>query len=152
MGVVAACRGRRVYLDANIFIYAVEASTEYLPTLTPLFELFADGGAAAVASELALAEVLPRPLEAGRPDIATLYEEMLTSSAWLTVLPITRTILVAAARLRPQLRLRLPDAIHVATAVAAGCPILLSNDLRLKVPAGLQLLPLGSGAEGSSPK
>lgn len=144
MGVVAACRGQRVYLDANIIIYAVEAAAEHLPTLTGLLELFADGGAAAATSELTLAEVLPRPLDAGRPDIATLYEELLTSSTWLTVLPVSRNILMDAARLRSQFRMRLPDAIHVATAEAAGCRILLSNDLRLKVPATVQLLPLGS--------
>jgi predicted nucleic acid-binding protein len=46
--------------------------------------------------------------------------------------------------LRAQLKLRLPDAIHVATAVATGCSILLSNDRRLKVPDGVQALRLPS--------
>ena len=67
---------------------------------------------------------------------------MLTPSAWLSVLPVERTILIEAARLQAQLTLRLPDAIHVATAVAAGCSTLLSNDRRLRVPADLKLLRL----------
>ena len=53
---------QRVYLDANVFIYALEAATEHLPDLTALFDLLAAGGAAAVTSELTLAEVLPRPV------------------------------------------------------------------------------------------
>ena len=64
------------------------------------------------------------------------------TSAWLAMVPVSRTILIDAARLRANSGLRLPDAIHVATAVAAGCPIFLSNDRRLKVPDVLQLLAL----------
>ena len=50
-------------------------------------------------------------------------------------------------KIRPQhpatmLKLRLPDAIHVAAAARAGCDLLLSNDKRMKVPEGMTLLPL----------
>ena len=77
MGLIEACRGRQVYLDTNIFIYAVEGLSEHEPVLRPLFELLASGGASAVTSELTLAEVLPRPLAVGRADIAAAYERML---------------------------------------------------------------------------
>lgn len=144
MGLVDACEGRTVYLDTNVLIYFVEGAEPYLPVLTPLFGMFADGRASAVTSELALAETLPKPLQAGRPDLVAIYEELLTSSAWLTVLPVARSVLSDAARLRAQLGLRLPDAIHVATAMVAGCGVLLSNDLRLRAPEGLQVLRLDS--------
>ncbi len=55
------------------------------------------------------------------------------------MLSVERAILIEAAHLQARLGLRLPDAIHVATAVAAGCDVLLSNDRRLKVPAGMTL-------------
>jgi predicted nucleic acid-binding protein len=67
---------------------------------------------------------------------------MLTPSTWLLVLPIERSILIEAAKLQAQLRLRLPDAIHIATAISAGCPTMLSNDRRLQVPMGMKLLRL----------
>ncbi len=70
------------------------------------------------------------------------YEEFLTPSPLLTVLPVERDILVDAARMQALLSLRLPDAIHVATALAAGCDVVISNDKRLKVPAGLELQPM----------
>ena len=142
MDVLAACRGRHVYLDTNIFIYAVEGLAEHAPVLGGLFDLLAAGEVRGTTSELTLAEALAKPLENNRDDVARIYQEMLTSSGWLAVVPIDRLILVEAARLRAKSRLRLPDAIHVATAARAGCSLLLSNDRRLRVPEGMTLLAL----------
>jgi predicted nucleic acid-binding protein len=50
----------------------------------------------------------------GRYDIAQVYEAMLTPSTWLAVVRIERSILIEAAKLQAQLKLRLLDAIHVA--------------------------------------
>lgn len=143
MGIVDDLRGRKVYLDTNIFIYAVEAVTEHAPAVDVLFGLIEGGEIEACTSELTLAEVLAKPFEAGRPDIAGIYEAMLSPSSWLSLLPVTRAILVEAARMQAPLALRLPDAIHVATAVAAECNVLLSNDRRIRTPTGLALVGLG---------
>lgn len=37
MGIMDAFRGERIYLDTNIFIYALEAYPEYVSTLTSVF-------------------------------------------------------------------------------------------------------------------
>jgi predicted nucleic acid-binding protein len=139
MELVDGLRGRKVYLDTNVFIYAVEAVAEYEHVIEALFGLIEDAEVAAFTSELTLAESLAKPFEAGRHDIVGVYEEMLSPSSWLSVLSVERTILIEAARLQARLVLRLPDAIHVATAVAAGCDVVLSNDRRLRVPAGMVL-------------
>ena len=139
MGLVDGLRGRKVYLDTNVFIYAVEAVAEYAAAIGALFDLIENGEVAVFTSELTLAESLAKPFEARRNDIVRIYEEMLSPSSWLSVLSVERTILIEAARLQARLVLRLPDAIHVATAAAAGCDVLLSNDRRLKVPAGMVL-------------
>jgi predicted nucleic acid-binding protein len=139
MAVIDDLRGKRVYLDTNVFIYAVEDLEQYGDALSALFGLLEDSATVAVTSELTLAEVLPKPFEAGREDIARLYQEMLAPSPWLSVVPVERSILIAAARLQVGLALRLPDAIHVATAAATRCEALLSNDRRLKLPPGIAL-------------
>lgn len=147
MGGVDALRGKRVYLDTNVFIYVVEGSEEHAPFLEGLFALLEAGELSTVTSELTLAEVLAKPFEEGRTDIAQAYEEMLVTSTGLSVMPVERAILVEAARLVPRLGLKLPDAIHVATAMASGCDVLLSNDRRIKVPASMILARLGNGEE-----
>ena len=108
-----------------------------------LLDLIDTAGTAAVTSDLTLAEVLVKPLELNCDDIARIYEDLLQSSPGLTVVPIDRSILVVAARLRAQLTLRLPDAIHVATALATDCELFVSNDRKVRLPDRLRLLTLG---------
>ena len=140
MGIVEDLGGQKVYLDTNVFIYAVEAVEEYAAAIESLFGLIEEGQVKACTSELALAEALAKPFEIGRDDIAQIYNAMVTPSVWLSVLAVSRPILIEAARLQARLRMRLPDAIHVASALAADCTALLSNDRRIKAPDGLKLV------------
>jgi hypothetical protein len=81
MELVDGLRGRKVYLDTNVFIYAVEAVAEYEHVIEALFGLIEDAEVAAFTSELTLAESLAKPFEAGRHDIVGVYEEMLSPSS-----------------------------------------------------------------------
>ncbi len=62
----------------------------------------------------------------------------------LEVVPINRTILIESARLRSTTNLRLPDAIHVATAILSGCETFLTNDKRLEALSDLDVVVLSS--------
>lgn len=63
MGLSNTISGSRIYLDTNIFIYAIEGYPEYQSILTSLFSLFDEGTYSAVTSELTLAEVLIKPMK-----------------------------------------------------------------------------------------
>jgi predicted nucleic acid-binding protein len=98
-------------------IYALEGYSEFAPTLTALFVALDDGRIKAATSELTLAESLVKPMMDGNKDIEAVYLETLQPSESLDVIPISRQILIAAARLRAETKsLTLPDAIHLATA------------------------------------
>ena len=58
MGVVTTLQGRRVYLDTNVFIYALSGFPDYAPLLQKLFDAIDSGTLIGVTSELALAEAL----------------------------------------------------------------------------------------------
>ncbi len=120
--------GRRVYLDANIFIYALEGLEPWPTILRDVFSSIDAGMFSAVTSELSLAECLVRPFSLGREDIAGQYRCALQPRPTLTVAPICTDILVSAARLRGSTGLKLPDAIHAATAHASTCSAFLTND------------------------
>lgn len=136
----ATC-GKKLYLDTNVFIYALEGVE---PWATPLRELFASidsGLCTAVTSELTLAECLVRPFALGREDVVQVYRAALQLRPTLHITPVHSEILIAAARLRATTGLKLPDAIHAATALAQGCTVLLSNDTDLRRVAGIELIP-----------
>lgn len=95
MGHLDELRGKTVYLDSNLFIYAVEGFTEHADFTAALFAA------------------------------------------------IDRAILIEAARLRSSLRIRLPNAIHVATAMLAACELFLTNDQRIRTPDPLPSRMLG---------
>ena len=151
MGILSAITNPIVYTDANIFIYAFEGVPAVAAELQIFFEALAVGKIKAVTSELSLAEVLVKPIADGRHDIRVLYERAVRDSAGLAVVPITRKILVRAAEVRAQLKLRLPDAIHVATAEIHNCGTFLTNDHELQKLPGFQVLML-SQFRGLPPK
>lgn len=49
-------------------------------------------------------------------------------------------ILIAAAHLRAEHGLKLPDAIHAATAQLTHCERLLTNDARFKTLSGIEVI------------
>ena len=133
MGSLTERLGPKVYLDSNFFIYVLEAVEPWAKAAREILGALDRGELKAVTSELSLAECLVKPLELGRSDIAEAYLELLKDHRFLTIGPVTREILIEAARLRGLSRIKLPDAIHAATALKEGCSSFLTNDDRLKI-------------------
>lgn len=133
---------QRLYLDSNIFMYAIEGHELYVATIQQIFSCIANKSIPVYTSELTLAECLVMPLKLGNKRLAQLYEAHLSTHAGLECLPISREILVQAAQLRADLNIKLPDAIHVASALHANCDSLLTNDQGIRAPSSLSVLVL----------
>jgi predicted nucleic acid-binding protein len=141
----------KLYFDANIFIYAVEGSDDVAGRLRALFELLGRNANLAITSELTLAEVLPRADPLRRRN----YLHLILYSGLFDLYPVTRDVLIETADYRriagasnPNISSpngampKLPDAIHVVTAVRAGCTRMLSFDRALKLPEGMRRVTL----------
>lgn len=132
----------RVYLDANLFILAYEGDGAVADHARWVLSAFESGSRLrAVTSEATLAEVLPKPF--GREDggLIRLFQEILSNGPAMEVRPVDRATLVASARLRAKrLGLKLPDAIHCATALAADCAVMVTADRRMPADLGFTLL------------
>jgi predicted nucleic acid-binding protein len=129
----------RVYLDTNCFIYFLEKHPILFPVILPVFEAAMNGDYQIVTSKLTLAELLIRPYQLGRSDIAITYREFLADIEIVTLTPISLNILDKAAAIRAAHKTALPDAIHIATAVEAHCDVFMSNDRKMKGVNGLGL-------------
>ncbi len=118
----------RVYLDANVFIYAVEGYPTFKDRLRILLEAIDRRDIEAVTSELTLAEVLVKPFREGQPHWQEIYQQVLQPSPTLQLVPISKTLLTTAARIRARSNITLPDAIHAATSQQMQCGSFLTND------------------------
>lgn len=139
MDILSRIAGRKTYLDVNVFIYALEGLPEVSHALAALFKAIDSTAIQTVTSELALAEALIKPIQNKNIQHQACYEMAIRSRRGLQVVPVLRTILLEAARLRGTTGLRLPDAIHLPTALSSGCEVFLTNDHRIK-HTGLETL------------
>jgi predicted nucleic acid-binding protein len=122
----------RLYVDANIFIRLLEGNDELASAIGTLFSQAWNRRIALVTSELTLAEVLVIPIRAGLDRSVARYDSLIRSNAALETNAIDRATLHSAAALRASYRaLKLPDAIHLATALWSGCDRFLTADMKL---------------------
>jgi predicted nucleic acid-binding protein len=128
---------RRIYLDANVFIYHLIGHEPFRPVLEALFTRADRGECMLVSSELTLAELLVKPLRDKDVAAASRCRAMLETSPGLVLVPISRQIVLEAAVLRASTALKLPDALHGATSRLAACDALLTNDAQLAGASGL---------------
>jgi predicted nucleic acid-binding protein len=127
MGSLNAIVGPDVYIDANTLIYQVEGLSGFGPILARVFDEFDRGRWTAVMSELTWGEVIVKPLRVGDMRIKAAYEQALLRSG-ARLIQITRDIIVDAAGIRAGTNIKLPDAIHAATALREHCTTFVTND------------------------
>jgi predicted nucleic acid-binding protein len=133
--------GQNVYVDANVFIYAVEGHPQFSSAARAMLSFIEAGFASAVTSEFTIAEVLIIPLRNKNSKLVADYEELLGGETDLLITPVSRHVLRLAAEIRANTGQKLPDCIHVATALLGHCTFIVSQDQKLKAD-GLTTLAL----------
>jgi predicted nucleic acid-binding protein len=144
MGLIRDLASGPVGLDTPIFIYLLEEHPAYLNVVRPVFVAIAGGTLTGVTSALTLLETLVLPYRCGNAPLAGRYHDFLTRSHGLRMDPITNVVLDAAAQLRASHCIKTPDAIQLATALIARCPVYLTNDRDLHRIPGVRILQVKS--------
>ncbi|HEX6779931.1 MAG TPA: PIN domain-containing protein [Ktedonobacterales bacterium] len=137
MGQLALPEHGSIYLDANCIIYSMERIEPYRMALQPLWEKVNTRALTIITSELTLLEVLVGPLKTGNKGLEGDFRVLLQRSPDVSMIAITQGVLERAANLRAMVGLKTPDAIHAATALVAGCALLVTNDPAFRRVAGL---------------
>ncbi len=138
MGLAAQLEGKRVYFDANIFIYLVEGFTAYAQEIVDIRTALRSGACEAITSELTLFEVLVAPFKASDTKRLAVYRALIENSGAFELEPTTRSVYIRAGLYRATIGLKTADAIHVASAVEARCTAFLTNDASLRTPGDMQ--------------
>ena len=132
--------GCTVTVDTAPIIYMLDGNETFAPHYRPLFTAVEQGLLDAVVSTITIAEVLAGPLGSGDEILAARYLDVLTRSPGWTVWDLTTEVAETAARVRVQTRLRLPDAVQVATALASGSAALVTHDRDFETVEGMRVL------------
>lgn len=112
-------------MDSAPIIYFLEGHPALAARFKPVFDAHAVGRVRFAVTTVAVGEVLTGPLRAGDEVLARRYRAILES--WQCV-DLDMAIAESAARLRASLRLKLPDAIQAASALAINAAALVTHD------------------------
>jgi predicted nucleic acid-binding protein len=129
--------GSVVLVDTAPVIYVLESHPKLARRFEPLFAAHAEGRLALAVSTVTIAEVLAGPFSAGEEALARRYRGVLES--W-RVVDMTSEVAEQAARLRAKYRLKLPDAVQLASALIVNAEALVTHDRDFGKVRGLRIL------------
>jgi len=135
----------RIYPDSNVFIDAFKNDDLLVTRGRLVLDHVRVGGAVGVISELVVTELLTKPMETGDSELRDAHEALFDSSSTIETFPIDRRVLVQAASLRATVKsMRMPDAIHIATAKLHNCGAFVTADRRFAIPDGMRAINLNA--------
>jgi predicted nucleic acid-binding protein len=129
--------GSLLLVDTAPIIYVLESHPRLAVRFAPLFERQEQGRVSLAVSTVTMAEVLAGPFAAGEEALARRYREVLES--WQLV-DLTGDIAEQAARLRCRYKLKLPDAVQLATALAVNADAFITHDRDFGKVRGLRIM------------
>ena len=133
---------RRVYFDANVFIFVLTHHERYGELCSELLQACADGEIFGLSGHATLAELLVKPLRDN--DARTVFQvhEILGEDCGITLVEHNKACFEQAAALRARHKLKWVDALHLATAIHAGAACFVSHDFQFPQMPEIECLTL----------
>ncbi len=135
-------KAKVIALDTAPFIYLIEENPTYITIVEPLFQEISRGNLRAFTSHITLIEVLIKPLEEKNGDLIKKYSDILNESDNLFLSGVDKEITMEAARLRATYKLKIPDAIQLATGLMNGADAFITNDASFKKVGKIEVIVL----------
>jgi predicted nucleic acid-binding protein len=117
--------GALLMLDSAPLIFLLEGRAGFAERYRPLLNAQAAGQVRFAVSAITMIEVLAGPLQKRQEALAARYQRLMES--WLVV-PLDVEVAASAARIRATEGLKLPDAVQVASTIAAQAHALVTHD------------------------
>lgn len=137
-------RGKRVYMDTNIFIYFLEQSEDYYECIAPIIEACEAGKFIGYTGDVAVAETMIQPYREDNLSLVANFKAFFATENFLSIQSHDAAIFDLAAQLRAKRGMKLIDALHYATALKAGCSFLLTNDSGIKSDALIEVIAINA--------
>jgi predicted nucleic acid-binding protein len=143
---------QKIALDSNVLIYVIERVAPWHPVADALIAGLEAGTAVGTISSLALAEVLSGPARAGDLALVERYNGEIRAVPGLAVESLTPDIAGDAVVIQAVRGMPLADAVHLATARAAGATAFVTNDRRIRGSTKLAVVFLDDLDAASDPQ
>ena len=125
--------GRKdVVIDTMFFIYLFEDTPRYGEHCESIIEMIAEGSFSALITPITAAEIVVKPIFAGRNELADEYFSALKRIKNTRLASISVETGHIAGALKAKYRLPLPDMIQMAVALQTEKPAIITNDKALK--------------------
>jgi predicted nucleic acid-binding protein len=139
-GLGSALRGHQhIGLDSNVLIYLIETQGPLAEAAATIVDQIVDGRLRAVLSVIGLVEILTGPARAGNAIAFETTVEVLRDLP-IRVSPLSVQVAEDAAWIRGVAGVGLEDAVHLASARAAGATAFVTNDRRLRSIPNLDVI------------
>jgi predicted nucleic acid-binding protein len=121
----------RLYLDANIIIYLIEAVEPFQSRIrNHIFSIESQSASELITSRLSCLECRSKPLAEKNLELLGRYDQFFSRSL-LQLVEITPDVIDRATTIRAQYGFKSADAIHLASGILRGADLFLTGDTRL---------------------
>ena len=121
----------RIYLDACILIYLVEAASPFHAIVARrLLQHQADPASRLVTSRLSCLECRMRPIRDNDRELLSAFDRLFSANR-MVIVEITAEVVASATNLRARYGFKTPDAIHLASAIEGKADLFLTGDSTL---------------------
>ncbi len=128
---------RKVYLDSAPVIYLIERTAPFYARLQELLK----ASDLLILSDLTRLECCVLPLRRGDRLLLADFDSFFATRV-AEIVAISTEVIDRATEIRAQYGYKTLDSIHLSAALVAGCDVFLTNDLRLKGFADIQIITL----------
>ena len=130
---------QKIGLDSNVLIYLIETKGSVADVVASIVDMIADGQVVGVLSAIGLVEILVGPARVGDARLFETTAEALRDLP-IRVVPLSGAIAEDAAWIRGASGVGLEDAVHLASARAAGATAFVTNDRRIRAIPNLDVI------------